>query len=128
MTLKGAVKICVGKKYADFSTRASRKEFWSFALFYWFLCLAMFMISILIDVVFEHSFQMFRLMVGVSVIIALLLMVPTYAVCVRRLHDTGRSGWWILLYFIPCIGAIALLIMLCRKSDEDNKYGPKPLL
>ena len=128
MTLKEAVKICVGKKYADFSTRASRKEFWSFALFYWFLCLAMFMISILVDVVFEHSFQMFRLMVGVSVIIVLLLMVPTYAVCVRRLHDTGRSGWWILLYFIPYIGAIALLIMLCRKSDEDNKYGPKPLL
>lgn len=128
MTLKEAVKICVGKKYADFFTRASRKEFWSFALFYWFLCLAMFMISILVDVVFEHSFQMFRLMVGVSVIIALLLMVPTYAVCVRRLHDTGRSGWWILLYFIPYIGAIALLIMLCRKSDEDNKYGPKPLL
>ena len=128
MTLKEAVKVCLGKKYADFSTRASRKEFWSFALFYWFLCLAMFMISILVDVVFEHSFQMFRLMVGVSVIIALLLMVPTYAVCVRRLHDTGRSGWWILLYFIPCIGAIALLIMLCRKSDEDNKYGPKPLL
>lgn len=128
MTLKEAVKICVGKKYADFSTRASRKEFWSFALFYWFLCLAMFMISILVDVVFEHSFQMFRLMVGVSVIIALLLMVPTYAVCVRRLHDTGRTGWWLLLYFIPCIGAIALLIMLCRKSDEDNKYGPKPLL
>ena len=127
MTLKEAVKICVGKKYADFSTRASRKEFWSFALFYWFLCLAMFMISILVDVVFEHSFQMFRLMVGVSVIIALLLMVPTYAVCVRRLHDTGRSGWWILLYFIPYIGAIALLIMLCLKSDEDNKYGPKPL-
>ena len=127
MTLKEAVKICVGKKYADFSTRASRKEFWSFALFYWFLCLAMFMISILVDVVFEHSFQMFRLMVGVSVIIALLLMVPTYAVCVRRLHDTGRTGWWLLLYFIPCIGAIALLIMLCLKSDEDNKYGPKPL-
>ena len=88
----------------------------------------MFMISILVDVVFEHSFQMFRLMVGVSVIIALLLMVPAYAVCVRRLHDTGRTGWWLLLYFIPCIGAIALLIMLCRESDEDNKYGPKPLL
>lgn len=128
MTLKEAVKICLGKKYADFSTRASRKEFWSFALFYWFLCLAMFMISILVDVVFEHSFQMFRLMVGVSVIIALLLMVPTYAVCVRRLHDTGRTGWWLLLYFIPWIGAIALVIMLCLKSDEDNKYGPKPLL
>ena len=88
----------------------------------------MFMISILVDVVFEDPFEAFRLTVGVSVIIALLLMVPTYAVCVRRLHDTGRTGWWLLLYFIPCIGAIALLIMLCRKSDEDNKYGPKPLL
>ena len=97
-------------------------------MFYCFLCLAMFMISILVDVVFEHSFQMFRLMVGVSVIIALLLMVPTYAVCVRRLHDTGRTGWWLLLFFIPWIGTIALLIMLCRESDEDNKYGPKPLL
>ena len=97
-------------------------------MFYWFLCLAMFMISILVDVVFEHSFQMFRLMVGVSVIIALLLIVPTYAVCVRRLHDTGHTGWWLLLYFIPWIGTIALVIMLCLKSDEDNKYGPKPLL
>lgn len=127
MTLKEAVKICVGKKYADFSTRASRKEFWYFALFYWILCLALLMISIWVDAIFD-SFQMFMLMVGVSVIISLLLMLPAYAVCVRRLHDTGRSGWWILLYFIPYIGAIALLIMLCQKSDEDNQYGPNPLL
>ena len=128
MTLKEAVKICLGKKYADFSTRASRKECGFFFVFYFVLCLALFIINTLVGAIFEDPFEAFRLTVGVSVIIALLLMVPTYAVCVRRLHDTGRSGWWILLYFIPYIGAIALLIMLCRKSDEDNKYGPKPLL
>jgi uncharacterized membrane protein YhaH (DUF805 family) len=75
---------------------------------------------------FEDSIEVYQLMVGLSVIMALLLMLPTYAVCVRRLHDTGRRGWWVLLYFIPWIGTIALIIMLCQKSDEDNKYGPKP--
>jgi uncharacterized membrane protein YhaH (DUF805 family) len=125
MTLKEAVKVCLGKKYADFSTRASRKECGFFFLFYFILCMVLFMINIMV-VMFEDSIEVYQLMVGLSVIVALLLMLPTYAVCVRRLHDTGRTGWWVLLYFIPWIGTIALIIMLCLKSDEDNKYGPKP--
>ena len=125
MTLKEAVKVCLGKKYADFSTRASRKECGFFFLFYFILCMVLFMINIMV-VMFEDSIEVYQLMVGLSVIVALLLMLPTYAVCVRRLHDTGRTGWWVLLYFIPWIGTIALIIMLCQKSDEDNKYGPKP--
>ena len=125
MTLKEAVKVCLGKKYADFSTRASRKECGFFFLFYFILCMVLFMINIMV-VMFEDSIEVYQLMVGLSVIIGLLLIVPTYAVCVRRLHDTGRRGWWVLLYFIPWIGTIALIIMLCQKSDEDNKYGPKP--
>ena len=125
MTLKEAVKVCLGKKYADFSTRASRKECGFFFLFYFILCMVLFMINIMV-VMFEDSIEVYQLMVGLSVIVALLLMLPTYAVCVRRLHDTGRRGWWVLLYFIPWIGTIALIIMLCKKSDEDNKYGPKP--
>ena len=125
MTLKEAVKVCLGKKYADFSTRASRKECGFFFLFYFILCMVLFMINIMV-VMFEDSIEVYQLMVGLSVIVALLLMLPTYAVCVRRLHDTGRRGWWVLLYFIPWIGSIALIIMLCQKSDEDNKYGPKP--
>ena len=48
------------------------------------------------------------------------------AACVRRLHDTGRSGWWYFLAILPYIGGIALFIIFCLKSDEDNKYGPKP--
>lgn len=125
MTLKEAVKVCLGKKYADFSTRASRKECGFFFLFYFILCMVLFMINIMV-VMFEDSIEVYQLMVGLSVIMGLLLIVPTYAVCVRRLHDTGRTGWWVLLYFIPWIGTIALIIMLCQKSDEDNKYGPKP--
>ena len=126
MTLKEAVKVCLGKKYADFSTRASREECGYFFLFFFILCMAMYMISAMVSVMFEDSFEALWLTTGVSVIVALLLMLPTYAVCVRRLHDTGRRGWWVLLYFIPWIGTIALIIMLCQKSDEDNKYGPKP--
>ena len=126
MTLKEAVKVCLGKKYADFSTRASREECGYFFLFFFILCMAMYMISAMVSVMFEDPFEALWLTVGVSVIVALLLMLPTYAVCVRRLHDTGRRGWWVLLYFIPWIGTIALIIMLCKKSDEDNKYGPKP--
>ena len=126
MTLKEAVKVCLGKKYADFSTRASREECGYFFLFFFILCMAMYMISAMVSVMFEDPFEALWLTAGVSVIVALLLMLPTYAVFVRRLHDTGRRGWWVLLYFIPWIGTIALIIMLCKKSDEDNKYGPKP--
>ena len=126
MTLKEAVKVCLGKKYADFSTRASRKECGFFFLFYFILCMVLFMINIMVGVMFEDSIEVYQLMVGLSVIMGLLLIVPSHAVCVRRLHDTGRTGWWVLLYFIPWIGTIALIIMLCQKSDEDNKYGPKP--
>ena len=127
MYLKEAAKVCLGKKYADFSTRASRKECGFFFVFYFILCLALCVVNTMLGAIFEDPIVAFRLTTGVSVIVALLLIVPTFAVLVRRLHDTGRRGWWILLYFIPWIGTIALIIMLCQKSDEDNKYGPKPL-
>ena len=127
MYLKEAAKVCLGKKYADFSTRASRKECGFFFVFYFILCLALCVVNTMLGAIFEDPIVAFRLTTGVSVIVALLLIVPTYAVLVRRLHDTGRRGWWILLYFIPWIGTIALINMLCQKSDEDNKYGPKPL-
>ena len=124
MDFKKAVRTCLKDKYANFSGRATRSEFWYFILFYYLLCLPFYMLAFLTGL--GNSFQLFYLTVGISIIIALLIMVPTYAACVRRLHDTGRSGWWIFLYFIPYIGAIALLIILCMKSDEDNKYGLKP--
>ena len=124
MDFKKAVRTCLKDKYANFSGRATRSEFWYFILFYYLLCLPFCMLAFLTGL--GNSFQLFYLTVGIAIIIGLLIMVPIYAACVRRLHDTGRSGWWIFLYFIPYIGTIALIIILCFKSDEDNKYGLKP--
>ena len=124
MDFKKAVRTCLKDKYANFSGRATRSEFWYFILFYYLLCLPFCMLAFWTGL--GNAFQLFYLTVGIAIIIGLLIMVPIYAACVRRLHDTGRSGWWIFLYFIPYIGTIALIIILCFKSDEDNKYGPKP--
>jgi uncharacterized membrane protein YhaH (DUF805 family) len=60
------------------------------------------------------------------VIYGLSSTIPAFAVAVRRLHDIGKSGWFLLLNFIPLIGAIVLLVWLCRDSDSDNQYGPNP--
>jgi len=127
MNLKEAVKTCLRDKYLDFSTRATRKEFWYFLLAFYLFSLFFYLITFIVDALSGGSFQLFRLTAGIGIVIALLLVVPTWAVCFRRLHDTGRSGWWMLLYFLPYVGFIALLIIFCQKSDDDNKYGPKPI-
>ncbi|TJY41720.1 DUF805 domain-containing protein [Cohnella pontilimi] len=58
---------------------------------------------------------------------ALAILLPSLAVSVRRLHDTGRSGWWLLIGLIPLIGAIILLVFTCQDSQPgDNRYGPNP--
>jgi uncharacterized membrane protein YhaH (DUF805 family) len=57
----------------------------------------------------------------------LAVLLPSIAVGIRRLHDTGRSGWWLLLSLIPLVGAIILIIYLCEDSKEnENQYGPNP--
>ena len=63
----------------------------------------------------------------VYMIYALILLIPEFALCVRRLHDTGKSGWYMLIAFIPIIGAILLLVAMCTDSTPGhNKYGPNP--
>jgi len=126
MNLKEAVKTCLCDKYLDFSTRATRQELGYYILAYFLFSLVFFVITFVVETFADDPFQLFRLTVGISVVIALILALPTWAVCVRRLHDTGRSGWWMLFYFLPYIGTIVLLVMFCQKSDDDNRYGPKP--
>ena len=102
------------KKYADFNGRARRKEYWMFVLMY---------IILTIVLVFVESL----LGLGIfSAIFALALIVPSISIAARRLHDTGRSGWWQLISFIPLIGAIVLLVFLVQDSHEDNEYGVNP--
>ena len=119
MTFTEAVKTCLVEKYATFSGRAPRSEYWYLTLFGYFLSLLIFFIG--------YTFNSPELMMGISLVVCLIFFVPGLAVSVRRLHDTGRSGWWLLLAFIPYIGSIALLIIFCIGSDDDNKYGPNPL-
>ena len=117
MTFSEAIKTCLVDKYATFSGRATRSEYWYVVLFGYLLALLIVLLGMMVDSP--------ELIIGLSSVLSLILLLPGLAVCIRRLHDTGRSGWWYLLVLIPYIGAFALLIIFCLKSNEDNKYGPK---
>ena len=105
------------QKYAVFSGRATRSEFWLF-----FLINAIVIIPL--DLVGADTVADWIAYVEVLFILAILI--PLLAVTVRRLHDTGRSGWWYFINFIPLIGGVILIIFLVRGSDQDNEYGPIP--
>ena len=93
-------RIVVMEKYADFSGRASRKEFWMFIA-------VNLVVSILIGVT--------RIQI-LSTLYTLALFIPALAVGIRRLHDTNRSGWWLLIGLVPFVGAIVLIVFLAQKT------------
>jgi uncharacterized membrane protein YhaH (DUF805 family) len=103
------------KKYADFDGRATRTQFWMFLLF-----------NLIFQVVLLVLAQFIDIGVALLGIYGLALMIPTLSINARRLHDTGRSGWWQLLVFVPIIGPIVLLVFYVTESQGDNQYGPRP--
>ena len=110
------------KKYADFSGRARRTEYWMFSLISSaFIILAVFLENML-GVTFEDSG------IGlITLLFSLIVIIPSWSVTVRRLHDIGKSGWWILVNFLPYIGGIILFVFLVTDSQpEDNEYGVSP--
>lgn len=115
-------------KYATFEGRAPRSEFWWWAL----AVFLMFIVTRLIDgalVAPLLGFSAFAPEAGqpLSLLLALGIILPNIAVGVRRLHDTGRSGWWILIGLIPLIGTLVLLYFYIQPSEGDeNSYGPVP--
>lgn len=110
--------IKVLKNYANFNGRAHRKEYWMFVLFN----IVFSVVAVLLDNLLGAD------EVGViSVLYSLAVLIPGWAVMVRRLHDTGRSGWMILISLVPFIGTIWLLVLLLIEGDtHKNKYGPSP--
>ena len=110
------------KQYADFSGRARRKEFWMFSLFNMIFSYALVFIFAAIGAatgVIELSF--------LSYIYSLAVFIPGLAVTVRRLHDTGKSGLYILIALIPLAGVIWLLVLLCMEGEtKPNKWGDNP--
>lgn len=114
------------KNYAVFSGRARRKEYWMFLLFQLIFAMAAMTIDNIIGTTIKVGEQ--SLPYGyIYLIYALALFIPGLAVAVRRLHDLGKSGWFLLIALIPIIGAIWLLVLFITDSQPgENEYGPNP--
>ena len=109
------------KKYAVFKGRAGRKEYWYFVLFNFIIGFVLGFIEGLVGITTVMYFPVLGL------IYTLAILLPGLGVTVRRLHDTGRSGWWLFISFIPLIGPIILLIFTVDSSQEGpNQYGSPP--
>jgi uncharacterized membrane protein YhaH (DUF805 family) len=110
------------KNYAGFSGRARRREYWMFFLFN----IIFLVVAVLLDNLFGTAMEN----VGFGLfyfLYALAILIPSLAVCVRRLHDTGKSGWFILISLIPIIGGIWLLVLMFIDGNPgENQYGPNP--
>ena len=110
------------QKYADFTGRAPRPEYWWFYL----LVVIAYVVAMIIDSVIgtggalgPYGMVMMLTMLG--------LLIPSIAAAVRRLHDTDHSGWWLLIAFIPLIGAIVLLVFwVSAGTPGPNQYGEDP--
>ena len=103
----------------DFSGRASRSEYWYWALF----MLICGIVTAIVDVLVFPSNSVSPL----NSLFNLATFLPSLAVALRRLHDIGRSGWWQLLLLVPCVGLIALIVMFCRPGEpHPNKYDELP--
>jgi uncharacterized membrane protein YhaH (DUF805 family) len=111
--------VMVWQKYAEFNGRSRRKEYWMFSLFHFII----FAILGLAAVVSGKAGMVFY---ALCCLYALAAVVPSLAVCVRRLHDMGMSGWWLLLAFVP-LGNLVLLVFTCLDSQPGpNLYGSNP--
>jgi uncharacterized membrane protein YhaH (DUF805 family) len=112
------------KKYVDFSGRARRKEYWMFFLFNLIFGVVALVLDFMLGSVNENlGYGLFYSLFSLGIIL------PTWSVTVRRLHDVGKSGWWIFISLIPFIGAIWLFILTVTDSQVDtNRYGVNPKL
>ncbi len=113
MNLQEAVQ-SVLSQYAGFTGRARRSEFW-----FWELAtLLASIVAAILDAIIGAQILQFVLLLAV--------IVPGLAVGARRLHDTGRSGWWQLIALVPFVGIILLIVWWASDSHPDNQYGPNP--
>lgn len=117
MSFMDAVKSCF-TQYVGFSGRARRSEYWFFFLF-----------ELIVSTVLGTLFQVTQMTLFsvVDGIFALACLLPGLAVCIRRMHDIGKSGWFILISLIPCVGTILMIIWCCKDSEPgENQYGSNP--
>jgi uncharacterized membrane protein YhaH (DUF805 family) len=111
------------KRYADFSGRSRRKEYWMFVL-------GIIIAAVLLGII-EGVVGMSGMVGGVygplTTLLLLGIIVPSIAVQVRRFHDQDKSGWFVLLGFIPFVGGLIVLVFMCLEGTRGpNQYGPDP--
>lgn len=112
------------RKYATFEGRARRKEYWMFALVNAIICVVL---SIIATIMMRGSPRSAIIAYVVILAYCLLILLPSLAVMVRRLHDTDRSGWWFWIQLVPLVGGIILFVFTVLDSTPGtNQYGPSP--
>ncbi len=122
MTFSESISTCY-RKYASISGRATRSEYW---WFYLFTLLASFVLGFILGFLSVAGGSDLSLLISV-LISFFIFTIPQFTAGIRRLHDTGRSGWNYLWTLIPFIGGLIVLYFLIEKSDEiENDYGPAP--
>lgn len=120
MGFSEAIRV-VFSKYVTFDGRARRSEYWYWALF----TVLVSIVTSILDAVVGTSYDTGGGLI--NTIVGLALLLPGLAVAIRRLHDTGRVGWWVLIGIIPVIGWIVLIVFFVFDSKPgENKYGPSP--
>ena len=123
----GEAVASVFKNYANFKGRARRSEYWWFLVFN--SLVVIFLNLIVQPIAASNTESIFMLGLVLLLYLAYLvgMIIPCWAVTVRRLHDIGKSGWWWLIALIPIVGSLVLLVWSCQDSDVcENKYGPSP--
>ena len=123
MSFSQAVSSVLLNKYATFSGRARRSEYW-----WWYLFVTIvFVVAGILDRAVGLTYSDLTLGGGwIATIAGIVFLIPNLAVAVRRLHDTGRTGWWLLIGLVPVIGFFVLLYFFVLDSENDNQYGPYP--
>lgn len=109
-------KLVVLERYTKFDGRAGQGEFWWFHLANLIIGIVLGVLSLAIHWVFWAVF----------VVYALAVLIPSIAVSIRRLHDTDKSGWWLLIGFIPLGGLVLLIFYIMSGDPRQNKYGNAP--
>jgi len=119
--------LMVLRKYAEFNGRARRKEYWMYTLVTLIICVVLYGGGF--AAFFSGQRAVGGTLIGLYVLYALATFIPSLACAVRRLHDTNKSGWWILISLVPILGGIWVIVLLAIDSDPGvNQYGPNPKL
>lgn len=119
-------KQCWVNNFINFEGRARRREYWGFILFN-FLIVIPISLALALGSTFVSSAPLALLLTTLQIILSLIVTIPNIAVSVRRLHDLGKSGWWMFLSLIPGIGGLILLVWFMLEGNRhDNVYGPDP--